>query len=481
MDSCQTLLQGILSRTGIRSHDTQRTASYIKEKIRENLPSERTINLFHCLNELNDTSLVEEVQRYLRLGRISTESLSPAQWSALVFVLFSDCGVTDTGCASLASALWSNPSHLRELDLSNNNTGDSGVIQLSARVKRFSLSLYRLSGCRVTDIGCAILAPALWSNPSHLRELDLSGNNTGDSGVIQLSAVLEDPKCQLQTLRLSGCRVTDIGCAILASALRSNPSHLRELDLSDNNTGDSGVIELSDVLEDPKCQLQKLRLSGCRVTDTGCASLASALWSNPSHLRELDLSGNNTGDSGVIQLSAVLKDPKCQLQKLRLSDCRVTDTGCASLASALRSNPSHLRELDLSYNNTGDSGVIQLSAVLEDPKCQLQTLRLVVNIFLTALSCLSRAERVKSFSPSFYRMSGCRVTDTGCASLASALRSNPSHLRELDLSDNNTGDSGVIQLSAVLEDPKSLQTYNGPMAPIPTSSTPHTVCLVRGE
>nr|XP_023663262.1 NACHT, LRR and PYD domains-containing protein 12-like isoform X2 [Paramormyrops kingsleyae] len=429
MDSCQTLLQGILSRTGIRSHDTQRTASYIKEKIRENLPSERTINLFHCLNELNDTSLVEEVQRYLRLGRISTESLSPAQWSALVFVLLTSegeldvfdlkkyirsdegllrllpvvkasrtallnsCNLTENSCEVLSSAVSSNSSCLRELDLSHNDLMDSGVNVLSAGLENPQCNIRSLSfsDCGVTDTGCASLASALWSNPSHLRELDLSNNNTGDSGVIQLSAVLEDPKCQLQKLRLSGCRVTDIGCAILAPALWSNPSHLRELDLSGNNTGDSGVIQLSAVLEDPKCQLQTLRLSGCRVTDTGCAFLTPALRSNPSHLRELDLSDNNTGDSGVIELSDVLEDPKCQLEKLRLSDCRVTDTGCASLASALRSNPSHLRELDLSYNNTGDSGVIQLSAVLEDPKCQLQTLRLVVSnqtVFLQA-TCIT--------------------------------------------------------------------------------------------
>uniref|UniRef100_A0A3B3TAY5 NACHT LRR and PYD domain-containing protein n=1 Tax=Paramormyrops kingsleyae TaxID=1676925 RepID=A0A3B3TAY5_9TELE len=446
MDSCQTLLQGILSQSEIRSHDTQTTASYIKEKIRENLSSERTINLFHCLNELNDTSIVEEVQNYLRSGRLSTESLSPAQWSALVFVLLTSEG---------------------ELDV-----------------------------CNLTENSCKILSSAVSSNSSCLRELDLSHNDLMDSGVNLLSAGLVNPQCNIRLLRLSGCRVTDTGCASLASALRSNPSHLRELDLSNNNTGDSGVRQISTLLKDPTCQLERLRLSGCRVTDKGCAFLASALWSNSSHLRELVLSYNNTGDSTVIQLCGVLKDPKCQLQKLRfavrqfpckkiciailnsmkifytliapilknfspslyrLSHCNITDTGCASLASALSLNPSHLRELDLSKNNTGDSGVIQLSAVLEDPECQLQILRLGVKLFpfeCLIINNIFLTELMKSFSPSLFRLSDCGVTDTGCASLASALRSNPSHLRELDLSGNDTGDSGVIQLSAVLKDPK---------------------------
>jgi len=42
--------------------------------------------------------------------------------------------------------------------------------------------------------------------------------------------------------------VTEEGCADLTSALSSNPSHLRELDLSYNHPGDSGVKLLSDTL-----------------------------------------------------------------------------------------------------------------------------------------------------------------------------------------------------------------------------------------
>ncbi len=54
--------------------------------------------------------------------------------------------------------------------------------------------------CGVTDEGCAALASALRSNPSHLRDLDLSWNKLLDSGVTLLSAVLEDPRCKLETL-----------------------------------------------------------------------------------------------------------------------------------------------------------------------------------------------------------------------------------------------------------------------------------------
>uniref|UniRef100_A0A8C1P1Y3 Uncharacterized protein n=1 Tax=Cyprinus carpio TaxID=7962 RepID=A0A8C1P1Y3_CYPCA len=277
--------------------------------------------------------------------------------------------------------------------------------------------LYRLYDCGITDEGCAALTSALRSNPSHLRELNLSVNKLRDS-VKLLSDVLQDPHCKLEKLWLSDCGVTDEACAALTSALRSNPSHLRELNLSGNKLRDS-VKLLSDVLQDPRCKLEILWLYDCGVTDEGCAALASALRSNPSHLRELNLSQNKLRDSSMKLLSAVLEDPHCKLKTLWLSKCE----GCAALTSALRSNPSHLRELDLSVNKLRDS-VKLLSDVLQDPHCKLEILRL----------------------------SGCGVTDEGCAALTSALRSNPSHLRELDLSWNKLRDS-VKLLSDVLQDP----------------------------
>uniref|UniRef100_A0A8C5DNB5 NACHT domain-containing protein n=1 Tax=Gouania willdenowi TaxID=441366 RepID=A0A8C5DNB5_GOUWI len=85
----QRLLQGLLTQTGSDSQTNQRTIEYIKEKLSKSLSTERSINLFHCLNEMNDHSLLEQIQQSMRSGSLSTKKLSPAQWSALVFILLS--------------------------------------------------------------------------------------------------------------------------------------------------------------------------------------------------------------------------------------------------------------------------------------------------------------------------------------------------------------------------------------------------------
>uniref|UniRef100_A0AAZ3RQI6 Uncharacterized protein n=1 Tax=Oncorhynchus tshawytscha TaxID=74940 RepID=A0AAZ3RQI6_ONCTS len=240
LESNQKHLRGLLTKTRSSSQTHEETVKYIKEKIRENPSPERSINLFHCLNELNDHSLVEEIQSYLRSGSLSKPNLSPAQWSALVFVLLTS------------------EKELDVFDLKKYSRSEEGLLRLLPVVKASRAVL--LSGCGVTEEGCASLVSALSSNPSHLRELDLSNNDLKDSGVKLLSAGLGNPHCKLETLRLSGCLVTEEGCASLVSALRSNPSHLRELDLSYNHPGDSGVRLLSAVLGDPHCRLEKLNV-----------------------------------------------------------------------------------------------------------------------------------------------------------------------------------------------------------------------------
>ncbi|KAI2660951.1 NLR family CARD domain-containing protein 3 [Labeo rohita] len=323
VESHQILLRQIMTLKRSSSDSDKKTVKYIKKKIRTIDSPEKSINLFHCLNELGDRSLVEEIQQYLKSGRISEAKLSSSQWSALVFLLLTS------------------EKKLDKFDISTFVCGNHKTIKLKVLKKMLPVikesRSVQLSDCGVTDEGCSALASALRSNHSQLRELNLSGNNIEDSGVTLLSAKLE---------------------------LRDT----EQLNLSYND------LSTSMELLNPHGKLEKLWLRDCGITDEGCAALASALRSNSSHLRELSLSCNYIGDLGVKLLCAALEVPHCKLEKLWLCNCGVTDEGCAALASALRSNHSHLRHLDLSRNKLGKSGVKLLSDLKDDPHYKLERL-----------------------------------------------------------------------------------------------------------
>ncbi|XP_076142890.1 NACHT, LRR and PYD domains-containing protein 3-like isoform X2 [Alosa pseudoharengus] len=465
LESNQRLLLGLLTRTERNLESVNRAVKNLKEMQRKNVSPERCINLFHCLIEMNDASVHDEIQMFLNSEKGPGMLLSPAHCSALAYMLLmseealdefdltnyktSDegrrrllpvvrlgaCKLTERPCETIQSALQCFSSHLRELVLSHSDIQDSGMRLIatglmSPHCKLETLRLYR---CKLTEKGWANLVSAFQSETSHLRELDLTDNDLQDSGIRLLCPALSCPGCTIQTLRMKGCQETGETCEVLASALRAGLPSLRELDLSLNEFEYTAANVLLTSMTSPQCQLETLRLKRCGLTYRHCEALASVLESGAACLRELDLSDNDLDDHAVERLSSGLMSANCALRTLRLKQCCLTVDACAGLTSALCSTHCPLTELDLSCNTLQDSGVVVLCQGLESPNCKLETLRL----------------------------SFCCVSERGCIAVAAALTSRPACLRALDLSYNHPGDAGMRALRAREQDPNChLMTVN---------------------
>uniref|UniRef100_A0A3Q4IBD3 NACHT domain-containing protein n=1 Tax=Neolamprologus brichardi TaxID=32507 RepID=A0A3Q4IBD3_NEOBR len=331
-------LQGLVTQTGSSSQTNRETVQYIKNKLSENLSVEKSINLFQCLNELNDHSLVEEIQQSLRSGSLSTDKLSPAQWSALVFILLSSENDLDV------------------FDLKKYSASEDAFLRLLPVVKASKKAL--LNSCNLSERACGALSSSLQLEDCELRDLDLSNNTVQDSGLTLLFSRLKTTNWKLETLRSDYVKTQHL---VISMSSRLQGCHCQQ----------------RDHIFFQRCRPQSLtccyfshyclfRLSVCNLSERSCETLSSLLSSQPSSLRELDLSNNDLKDSGVKVLSSGLESLYCKLETLRLSGCLITEEGCKSLVSAFSLNSSHLKELDLSYNSPGEAVVKMLEQLRLD-------------------------------------------------------------------------------------------------------------------
>ncbi|XP_075875973.1 ribonuclease inhibitor-like isoform X2 [Nelusetta ayraudi] len=111
--------------------------------------------------------------------------------------------LSELQCAVVSSALQSSPSHLPLLDLSLNTLKDPGVKLLCAGLQspNCRLEVLRLESCRLSELSCDWLLSALKSNRTHLRHLDLSGNQLKASSVKPLMDLVHSRDYQLESVR----------------------------------------------------------------------------------------------------------------------------------------------------------------------------------------------------------------------------------------------------------------------------------------
>uniref|UniRef100_A0A674MCQ0 NACHT domain-containing protein n=1 Tax=Takifugu rubripes TaxID=31033 RepID=A0A674MCQ0_TAKRU len=240
LESNQRILGGLLDQRNSHPETIQKVLNNLKEVNSDEISPDRSINIFHCLMEMKDQSVHQEIQEFLKSGEISERELSEIHCSALAYLLQMSEEVLD------------------ELNLPHYNTSDEGRRRLIPAVRNCRKAV--LSDSVLSTSHCEVVASAMTSNPSHLRELSLRENQSlTDADVKLLSSAMMHPNCRLETLRLWDCSLSEISCDSLASALRSNPSHLRVLDLGGNQLKNPAVKLLCGALQDPLCELETLR------------------------------------------------------------------------------------------------------------------------------------------------------------------------------------------------------------------------------
>uniref|UniRef100_A0A3B3DLD0 NACHT domain-containing protein n=1 Tax=Oryzias melastigma TaxID=30732 RepID=A0A3B3DLD0_ORYME len=346
IDSNRRLLGGLLGQIENNPGAIQRAINNLKMTSSKQVSPDRSINIYHCLMEMKDLSVHQEIQEFLNSENKSDKRLSEVHCSALAYMLQISEEVLD------------------KLDLSQYNASDEGKRRLipgtgnsssqeggnSTLVSVF-VSHYRLGeSCGLSESDYEVVNSALKSNPSHLTELDLSYNHLQDSSIKGLCSGLENPNCRVKTLRLKVCSLSEVSCKSLGSALKNNPSTLTELDLSHNNLQDSGFLHLQGFLESPDCKLQTLR---------------SVKKLNLQALLHLNTCSNKVKENQNYRLRIIWKED------FELNDEKYKKL---SLVTALKSNPNHLTELDLRDNNLQDTNDQELQDLLESPECRLQTL-----------------------------------------------------------------------------------------------------------
>uniref|UniRef100_A0A8C1AJ44 NACHT domain-containing protein n=1 Tax=Cyprinus carpio carpio TaxID=630221 RepID=A0A8C1AJ44_CYPCA len=391
------LLSCFFQNTSLRVR-TEDVVKNILQKIKAKPLFEISVNLSRCLEELDVALPVVQNRGPVEFQMDEDVHVTPSEWS------------------HIATTLLTSEDSSLTFDVSKYAKVDEAIMRLLPVIK--ISRVLRLD--EATDLSWALIASALRSPANRIREINIEKNALSYINLSVLSVGMSSPNCKVEALRTPYFGYRKDGDHLLSGILL-NPTHLRELKLLNSfRKNDRTVESISQILMDPDCRLENLTLQGIETLES-CKILAAALCSSSCRLQELDLRRCywSSEDQALQLLSEAFRHPNFKVTVLSQLDVDSLET----LASVLGS--CSLRSLDLSMCGLTDSSVGLLSAGLSNPGCKLEILR----------------------------MTHCSITEAGAACLARALSSNPSHMREIDLSINPVKGPGFDQLRSVLEDP----------------------------
>jgi len=259
-------------------------------------------------------------------------------------------GATMAGILTMASSL-------RELNLSHNQLGDEGVIEIFRVLPHTNLTRLELEGNYLTDRCVLELARTL--NQSKVQELLMSYNHITDQGLLALCPVIGN----LKILDLFSNQLSDEGITALSQVI---PACMTELYLGGNvRVGDGGIVALSRALAVSNVRI--LGLMENSITDVGVNALTEA--AKVSHLTEVLLNRNPWSCEARERLERVLLVCDSAMYKTLIVLCSVREITRLGVNSSFKAIPIELiRKIALAIYDPADIGGVsaELSENEED-------------------------------------------------------------------------------------------------------------------